>query len=214
MVSPRGSPDDRLAASPVLDAAAILRHGIERESTDLRRGIELYIIRFTVVRAPDQVAELADEIFQEAVVRALAKAQAFDPAHRPLPWLLGFALNVVRERSRQQRREVLTHYRPSARPTAEPDTDPLDEVLCRLHDREGTSAFAVIELLDLVDPRDREVLRLAYVEGMQGPALAERLGVKEGAARVRLSRALQRLATAYRQADQPTPRSAATEESS
>jgi RNA polymerase sigma-70 factor (ECF subfamily) len=188
--------------SSVLDARQLLREAIERESADLRRTVELYVYRFTTVRAPDRLAELAAEILQDVVVRALANAQAFDPARRPLPWLLGIALNVVRERSREQRREAETRYQPDVRTGADSPADPLADVLSRLHDRESTSAYGVIELLDLVDARDREVLRLVYVEGLPGPALAERLGIKEGAARVRLSRALQRLARAYREANQ------------
>jgi len=58
---------------------------------------------------------------------------------------------------------------------------------------------AAEELLGLVSEPDRQVLRLAIVEGLSGRELAAQLGITEGAARVRLHRAKQQLRRTYSQ---------------
>ena len=58
------------------------------------------------------------------------------------------------------------------------------------------------ELLSLVKPSDQEVLRLAFVDGLRGKSLAAALGISEGAAWSRLSRAIARLRKAYFQSKQ------------
>jgi RNA polymerase sigma-70 factor (ECF subfamily) len=52
---------------------------------------------------------------------------------------------------------------------------------------------AVAALLEHVPVSDREVLRLALIHELDGESLARALGVRPGAARVRLHRALGRL---------------------
>ena len=55
------------------------------------------------------------------------------------------------------------------------------------------SDAAVAALLEHVPVADREVLRLALIHELDGESLARALGVRPGAARVRLHRALGRL---------------------
>jgi DNA-directed RNA polymerase specialized sigma24 family protein len=53
------------------------------------------------------------------------------------------------------------------------------------------------ELLSLVDDNDRRILTLAYVDQLNGIELAAALGVREGAAYVRVARAKEHLRKKY-----------------
>lgn len=56
---------------------------------------------------------------------------------------------------------------------------------------EGSEVEAALKWLS---EADREILLLRYVEDLTQPAIADRLGIPEGTAKVRLSRARRRLA--------------------
>ena len=74
------------------------------------------------------------------------------------------------------------------------------DLLCSSAETAGSGKHVTMdELLSLVEGNDREVLQLAFVEGLRGKALAERLCISEGAAYTRQSRAIARLRRAYLQ---------------
>ena len=52
-------------------------------------------------------------------------------------------------------------------------------------------------LLSLVSPEDQHILMLAFLQGFEREALAQKLGISPGATRVRLHRALKRLRLAW-----------------
>ena len=178
---------------PSRDTAAVLREAIEREFMDLRRAVEVLVWRLSRDKSRDSVVSVAEEVLQETVARALSRAHAFDPNRSAHAWLFGIAINVLRERTHRSLRE---EQLPA------PDEPPSTVAGVRRVHELATSVppDTVIELLDLVAPPDQEILRLAYVEQLRGPALAGALGIKEGAARVRLSRAVVRLSKAYHRA--------------
>ena len=191
---------DEAPRTPPSKQAHVLGQAIERELDDLRRGVEVLVWRTGLAQGRDTVAAVADDVLQDVVVRALGRASAFDPSRSAHAWLFGFAVNVVRERRRQRLSEEQRLVQLS-------DLDPdgehftsLGRNLCALSANGAEESFA--ELLGLAAPTDREVLRLTFAEQLRGPDLAAALGTSEGAARVRLSRALRRLATAYRAAEQ------------
>ena len=107
-----------------------------------------------------------------------------------LPWLLGVARNVLRNRGRSFRRHkaALDRLPP---PAAEPDF--ADDVAGRLDDeREIRAVLAVVDRL----PRaDRDVLELCAWSGLSYEQAAVALGVPVGTVRSRLSRARARLRT-------------------
>jgi RNA polymerase sigma-70 factor (ECF subfamily) len=185
------------------EAAAALRAAIEQEGPALRRGVELLILKMGLGSTRQEIANLADDITQETVLRALGKSATYDPARSAHAWLLGFAANVIREQMRRRQHERQRFVQPLAPTAANADEEVEARLTESLLDPRADGTYRLIELLDLVGPADRQVLTLAYVDRLSGPALADALGVKEGAARVRLSRALARLAAAYRRAEQP-----------
>lgn len=175
---------------------------------DLLAAIRLYVVRLD--QAGDMTARLAAyEILQEVAVEALAHAERFDPQRQPMAWLLGIAVNVIRRKqardARQQRREVSLSQLGFlvSRRVAEHEQPDDDDLLSALAppvagpEHEIEAGEQADELLALVEPDDREVLRIALVEGAERTMLAERLGTTAGAASMRLHRALQRLRSAW-----------------
>jgi RNA polymerase sigma-70 factor (ECF subfamily) len=176
---------------------AALAEAIEREYAALRRGVEALIWKLGVAAGREAIAATAEDVLHEALARALRRAEDFDPARSAHAWLLGFAVNVLRERRRSAARapRLVSLDAPRGNDPAAPS---LAERLC---DPDALAELRVAELLDLVGPADALVLRLAFVDGLRGRALGEALGIGEGAARVRQSRAVRRLAEAYRRAE-------------
>jgi RNA polymerase sigma factor (sigma-70 family) len=177
--------------------AAALAEAIEREYAALRRGVEVLTWKLGVAAGRDALTAMAEDVLHEALARALRRAADFDPNRSAHAWLLGFAVNVLRERRRSVARAPLP-VSLDAPSGDNPDTPSLAERLC---DPAALVELRVAELLNVVAPGDALVLRLAFVDGLRGRALGEALGIGEGAARVRQSRAVRRLAEAYRRAE-------------
>jgi RNA polymerase sigma factor (sigma-70 family) len=103
---------------------------------------------------------------------------------RVLPWLLGVALNVLRNRRRSSRRAAAALARVDGR-AAEADFS--DEVVGRLADeREMRRVLAVLERLA---PQEQDVLAVCAWGGLSYDEAAVALGVPVGTVRSRLSRA-------------------------
>ncbi len=197
----------RLLETPESERQTALHDAIIRDEPNLRRSVEVLVLKQGLVSNRTDVAAIAGDVLQEAITRALRRADVYDPARSAHAWLLGFVTNVLREQKRALYTER-THTIQDMPVIAETDDmTAFEVVLERLHDVDSTDAYRVIELLDLVSPADREVLRLRYVDTLSGPELAEALGgITEGAARIRLSRAKARIAQAYRQAESQAKR--------
>jgi RNA polymerase sigma-70 factor (ECF subfamily) len=129
-------------------------------------------------------ADLAEDVVQEALLRAIASPAGFAGRAKPLTWLSSITLNVLRD-----------HYRrPGTRAEVESDTTVLealpddgdDVVLALMRDEMG--ACIADHLMALPD-RQREVLTLHDIGGASHADVAETLGIAEGNARVLLHRA-------------------------
>lgn len=107
------------------------------------------------------------------------------PAEAALPWLYRTAFHVLAN----HRRRVVPLPIPDV---PEPPAD--DEVADRVLDD-----LALQRAWLRLSPRDREVLRLAAWEGLDGAELAAALGIGVGGAGAALSRARQRLGAAWRE---------------
>lgn len=147
---------------------------------------------------------LAREIFQDVAVEAIEHADRFTEGCRPLPWLLGIALNIIKRRNVAEAKRAQRELNNSDITLPSADTQADATLLEQTADGLAAEQFARIEddaeaedLLALVPEADREVLRLAVVEGWSGEALARKLGTSAVAARVRLYRALARLRIAW-----------------
>ncbi|MBN1428508.1 MAG: sigma-70 family RNA polymerase sigma factor [Anaerolineae bacterium] len=180
---------------------ARLKQFIETEHERLLRTLRLYVARAGLETADDAVTTIAAELLNDVVVEALSHADRFDPARRPMAWLLGIAANLVKRRQAELRKHKWRE--PLARDLgtgSEAETLSDDEIFDRLPQLfEADPAQSVEEnenihaLLAHVSPGDQRVLRLAVLNDLDGEMLARELGLLPGAARVRLHRALNRL---------------------
>jgi RNA polymerase sigma factor (sigma-70 family) len=201
------SDDDRsakLATPSAAERLSALREVMAQEEPNLRRGVAVLVWQYGRTTQRDEVAAIADDVLQEAFSRALDRAETFDPSRSGHAWLFGFAINVVREqrRSMQTEQAHIIQRAPDADTSTPGTMTPSEAALQRLHDAESAREYRVIELLDLVPPPQREVLRQRYVHNLRGRELAAALGgISEGAARVRVSRAKKSLAEAYAEAE-------------
>lgn len=190
--------DNRAVATrlSISERETALREAMDREEPNLRRGIEALVYKKGLATSRPNAVEIASEVLQEALMRALERAGTYDPSRPAHAWLYKFAFNVVRERLRANRNAYGRTLQNALTQPAEEMT-PSKVALEYLHDAESTDPYRIIELLDLVPQPAREVLRLRYVENLRGPNLAAALGTTEGAARVRVARAKAQLIDAY-----------------
>jgi RNA polymerase sigma factor (sigma-70 family) len=183
------------------DAAEPLRRCLETEAPALLRTIRVYLARAGVAEGGD-VETAALEILSRTAVEALKSPERFDPARPPAAWLLGIAGKIVlrmqRERARGARREIPVSRLGTAEDEHDDDIfDRLVEVAPPSLEDAAIASDAARTLLALVSPDDQRVLLLGVICGLDGARLAQELGVSPGAARVRLSRARDRLQAAY-----------------
>jgi RNA polymerase sigma-70 factor (ECF subfamily) len=153
----------RVALSPELHAALIA------ELPHLRR------FAYFLMRG----SERADDIAQEALVRAVKHIGALRPDSNLRAWLFTIARNVARNEARRQRRSPV-----------DPHTD-LDDI----QPAQAQSQEAAIEMRELQEavlrlpPAFRQTLFLCAIEGLSYEDAAQVLGVPIGTIRSRLARA-------------------------
>ncbi|ARZ70294.1 RNA polymerase sigma factor [Streptomyces sp. HU2014] len=111
-----------------------------------------------------------------------------DEGDSPRPWLMGIAVNVLRNTARAARR----HERALARvPVRDTLPDFATELVSRMADAEQLAAAKAA--LGKLRRSEREVVTLCVWSGLSYPEAAEALGVPVGTVRSRLSRARDRL---------------------
>jgi RNA polymerase sigma factor (sigma-70 family) len=131
----------------------------------------------------------ASDLTAEAFAQAWLSRRSFrDEADgSALPWLLGIARNVARESARRNEVETRARRRLGL-PTDLASEDGYAAVEERLSPRVGLA-----EALKSLPEHEREALELRVVDELPYPEVADRLGVRPAAARLRVSRALRRL---------------------
>lgn len=138
-----------------------------------RHRAPLVAVAAGVLRCRDE----AEEVAQEALLRAWQKLRSLNDPARFGPWLRTIARNLALDRSR------------SPRPVPLPDDPPE-------RSSSGDSDERIAELLAAVETLDeefREVIYRKHFSQQSGRQIAEQLGIAEGTVRSRLSRAYARL---------------------
>ena len=147
---------------------------------DRYQGVAL---RVAYAIAPGQ----AEDVVQEAFVKAYRALPRFRDDAPFRPWLLRIVANEARNHVRRAgRQERLAIRAGSRRPTGEwrtPEESAVDEETRR------TLALAVSSL----SPADREVIALRWFAGLSETEMATALDCRPGTVKSRLSRALERL---------------------
>jgi RNA polymerase sigma factor (sigma-70 family) len=153
------------------------------------------IRRFVARRVSDP--HLAADLTADVFLAAIDTASSYKPDRGvPAAWLHGIARHVVAAEVRRQVTERRAVRRVAARRLLDPDS--LARIEERIDaERELRNLYAAIA--DLPD-RDRALLELVAIDGLDLTDAAAALGIKPGTARVRLHRARRRV-----QADIPFP---------
>ena len=125
----------------------------------------------------------AEEVVQEAMMRAWSRRGSCQSPHMPIPWCLQITRNEAFRRLR--------------RPAAAGDQD-----LGELSDRPaGEEPDRVIDRVDIrralahLQPEERMLISLRYSHDYSQPEIARVLNIPEGTAKVRLHRVRKRLST-------------------
>jgi len=131
-------------------------------------------------------ADEAEDVAQEAFVRAFQALDRFD-ASRPLrPWLLGITANLARNRRRSAGRYWAAVQR-LFREHPEPPASVEDTSLQRLESKQLWQA------VQRLGPADQQVIYLRYFLDLPEAEMAAALQVAPGTVKSRLHRALNRL---------------------
>ena len=174
-------------ATELDDAAAVAR----ARTGDLD-AYEVLVARYT---APAHRAAVllgagpdADDVVQEAMVKAYRQISRFRGDAGFRPWLLAIVANETRNLHRSRRRRDGLVLRAAAREDPHPSGgDPADTAMA-IERRQR-----LIEQLKLLDPRDREVLVCRFLLDLSEAETAVTLGLPKGTVKSRASRALTKL---------------------
>ncbi len=162
-----------------------------------------YVKRMGLARGED-VPAVAVEVLQEVVLEALDHADRFNPTGQPMAWLLGIAINVIKrkkaELAKRSQRELSMSDLSLKQEEGLSESELFDQLMANSSagpEQEIAANEQAELLLSLVSPEDQHVLMLAFLQGFEREALAQKLGISTGATRVRLHRALKRLRLAW-----------------
>ncbi|MDD7942015.1 sigma-70 family RNA polymerase sigma factor [Actinomycetospora lutea] len=176
----RKSSDPRPATEPVLVEDAALAMAARNNPTAFaaiyrRYGDALHDFCLGMLRDPDAAADCVQDVFCTAASRL---GQLREP-DKLRPWLYAIARHEALARLRRRRREEPTDDLPDSASAADGP-----ETLAARTELVSLVAKATGGLAD----RDRAVLELHYQHGLDGPALAEALGVSATNANTLVSR--------------------------
>ena len=191
-----------------IDNFAQLKSYITDEVATLHSTICMYVVKSRLAFG-DNVTPIADDILNDVVIEALNHAHRFDPNRPPKAWLLGIASNLIRRRqakqiAQNQREPLIRDLYPNTQHDFSDDDlfDQLNQQTFRNPEHHLEANDALHQLLSLVSEADQQIIHMAVLEELNGDALAQRLGITAGAARVRLHRALNRLRIAQQAREQ------------
>jgi len=167
------------------------RAGDDRALDELCRVMRprLYHAAWSVLRDADD----ADDVAQEALVRAVTKRFLFLGSGSVGGWMTRIALNLAKNRRRDQGRrgQIVSEALPAelvARGALADDVARPDDAVIAALDKARLEA-AVAELSE----RQQDVVRLRAIVGLDFKAVGETLGITEENARVTFSQARKKL---------------------
>lgn len=133
-----------------------------------------------LARVPPREAE---DLVQEVFLKALPRLRDLRDATRFGPWLAAITRNCANDYYRKNRaEETVTEGWPEG-----------EEDEPAANDDSNAEAAAILEAVRSLPEAYRETLILRLVEGMTGPEIASRTGLKAGSVRVNLHRGMQQL---------------------
>ncbi len=136
------------------------------------------VYRFCLSHLPPRMLDSASDARQESFLRAWKNRRRFRSGGNAIGWLMGIAINVVRERRRQFRPILsLNDFDPAENTRDEPDE--------RLE--------ALASAVETLPARQREAVACRFVQGMTVAETAEAMGCAEGTVKAAVFRAIANL---------------------
>lgn len=129
----------------------------------------------------------AEDVVQEAFVKAYQALPRFRPESPFRPWVLRIVRNEARNHHRHHARQARLALREGARRATSSAGTP-ESALVDEEDRRR-----LIEAISRLVPADREVIALRWFAGLSEAEMATAMGCRPGTVKSRLSRALGRL---------------------
>ncbi len=178
---------------------AVLQQVVRREGPAMAVFFEYYYDRvYAHVAQLTRDRTIAEDLTQEIFIRLQKTIERLNPERDPTGWVFTVATNVVRDhwRSAGQRRRAAEVSTEAAGAHRLPHPDP--DVAAVLEQDEELRA--VWKALDEVSTEDREVILLRDFEELPTDEIALMLDLNPDAVRQRHSRAVARLAKAFKEA--------------
>ena len=156
---------------------------------DARAGDEAAFTRIVARYHPDLLrigfvvcgdVDAAEEAAQSAWVVAWRRLADLRDGAKLRPWLMSIAANEARQLTRSKRRRSLREIA-----VLDPSTPPMDAM--------AADRVDLANALTMLEPRDRELLGLRYLAGMDSAEIGKAVGMSPTAVRSRLARARERL---------------------
>ena len=166
--------------------AARARRGDERAFEELLRRHETIAFR-TAYLITGSAAD-AEDVVQEACLKAYRALGRFDPSRPFRPWLLAIVANEARNRLRGDARRADLALR-AAREGRPDDAAPPAEASLLAGERRAT----LLAALDRLRDEERLAVACRYLLDLSEEETAAALGVARGTVKSRVSRALDRL---------------------
>lgn len=127
-----------------------------------------------------------DDLVQDVFLRALPRIAALRDVTRFGPWLSAIARNMANDHFRKTRPVSTVTDSLSEEDAPEPAARNFGGV-------SNADAAMILEVVSALPDAYRETMILRLVEGMTGPEIAARTGLKAGSVRVNLHRGMQQL---------------------
>ena len=136
----------------------------------------------------------ADDVVQDAFVKAYTRLDQFRDGHRFQAWLLAIVANEARNRHRAAGRRAAVTLRVASEEGRSDDDGVVASDPERAHEA-GAQRQRLADAVAALPERDREVVALRYFAELSEAEAAAALDVPVGTVKSRLSRALVRLRT-------------------
>ena len=152
--------------------------------------------------------EDAEEVVQEAFLRAYQKLQQFAGNANFATWVYRIAANYAIDRLRQRKSEDLRREQPKRIAEGEPETDPLSDVKDAAPSPERLAGSAQLaakmkEALDTLTPAERTAIVMRHWDGCGIEEIAAVLKSNTSAAKNTVFRAVQKLRAALQPFAEP-----------
>ena len=148
------------------------------------REIMRYLLRLSGDR------EDAADLFQETWLRAYRAYPRLKPESDARPWLYAIAINLCRNRARDDARRARVMV---AEDQEQPAVERIGKLSRSIDENDGYAAVHLREIIFALPARQREALHLRYFAGLNYADIAVALDCSQESARANVSQAIRKL---------------------